>query len=174
MARAARTTSSAILLLTIVAAVLAHLPSASAGRAAKGSCRSVGNLQFNSVAPRRVPALSFCHKYRERTCCNRTHGDTLLRRNLALQVAGVGDRCVDVSAKVSCSACHPDYGTGRMVSICPSLCDEWYNACGDEFFATTMVRSLSLTHTPTPQTPCSLSLSLSLGMDVVPLPPPLL
>ena len=123
---------------TVLIFALFCLANALAAERTAGTCRSVGNLQFNSVAPRSVPALSFCHKYRENTCCNRTHGDVLLRRSLALQVAGVADRCVDVSAKVSCSACHPDYGTGRMTSVCPSLCNEWYEACGEDFFTSTM------------------------------------
>jgi hypothetical protein len=37
--------------------------------------------------------------------------------------------------RVACSVCHPLFGTGKITKICPSLCDTWFNACKDEFYA---------------------------------------
>ena len=46
--------------------------------------------------------------------------DIILKRNIGLNVG--------------CSPCDPRVGTSQIKGICTSYCNEWYNACRDDYF----------------------------------------
>ena len=75
-----------------------------------------------------------CNKYRSNTCCNATHVDLLKRPVHEARLANFNAKCREISDEFICRPCHPDVGTGRIQSVCPSLCNTWYSACQEEYY----------------------------------------
>jgi hypothetical protein len=110
-------------------------------------CRSTGGMKFDANQPSRQHlkgVLEHCSKYVRNSCCNATHNLPLKRMVLEPLVANFNKRCQEISEEMVCSACHPYVGTGRMDRICPDMCDEWFDACKEEFYtASSMSQSLT-------------------------------
>ncbi|OQS04739.1 hypothetical protein THRCLA_03039 [Thraustotheca clavata] len=99
------------------------------------TCRSVGTIKFDpSSVPMQQRVMEHCSKYHKSSCCNATHNVPLKRLILEPIAANVNVKCQQFHEELACSACHPHVGTSRIERICPDLCDEWYDACKDEFY----------------------------------------
>ncbi|KAF0697164.1 Aste57867_12158 [Aphanomyces stellatus] len=102
------------------------------------TCRSTGGIKFDPTEPSRQQKqrqLDHCSKYWKNSCCNATHTLPLKRQIMEPYVAGFNSKCQALHEELTCSACHPFVGTGRMDRICPDLCDDWFDACKDEFYS---------------------------------------
>ena len=96
---------------------------------------SLDGLHFLEEPPR-AHSLSMCRSYSDRTCCTETETNEYLTMVRSAELSEFSAKCVAFTARVLCSACDPDVGTGSVNSICASLCDNWYSACKDEFWET--------------------------------------
>ncbi|KDO31028.1 hypothetical protein SPRG_04215 [Saprolegnia parasitica CBS 223.65] len=104
---------------------------------AEARCRSTNGLKFDATEPPRLQrqgALEHCGKYWKHSCCNATHNLPLKRLVLEPLVANVNRRCQSLSEELTCSACHPLVGVGAIDRVCLDLCDDWFDACKDEFY----------------------------------------
>ncbi|TMW66484.1 hypothetical protein Poli38472_004249 [Pythium oligandrum] len=106
-------------------------------QAETGTCRSVGGLRFDPAerSMQRSKGLELCSQYRGNTCCNATH---MMRLRLKLRepvVAQFNRRCQKLTDEMTCSPCHPFVGTGKIKTVCPRLCDDWFNACRSEYYS---------------------------------------
>jgi len=115
---------------------------ADSGRCSEGEsqvlrCKSSGLFKFQDTPPKRRKAskLSMCQNFAKKTCCNKTHTNIALRKTREMALAGFPPACMQISEKVFCMNCHPSVGTGEITTICPKLCNSWYNACANEFFS---------------------------------------
>ncbi|KAI9920861.1 hypothetical protein PsorP6_000007 [Peronosclerospora sorghi] len=50
-------------------------------------------------------------------------------------VAKFSSTCQSLTEEMVCSSCHPLMGTWEIRNICPSLCNDWYDACKGEYYA---------------------------------------
>ncbi|CAK4073190.1 unnamed protein product [Aphanomyces euteiches] len=110
------------------------------------TCRSTGGIKFDPLEPSRQQkqrTLEHCAKYWQNSCCNATHTLPLKRQIMEPIVANFNTKCQAMHEELTCSACHPFIGTGRMDRVCPDLCDEWYDSCKDEFYTPSGGQSLS-------------------------------
>ncbi|KAL4110760.1 hypothetical protein PRIC1_002448 [Phytophthora ramorum] len=101
------------------------------------TCRSAGVLKFDSETHpmQRTKGMEVCSKYRKSTCCNATHAHPLRLKIREPVVAKFGRKCQRLTEEMACSSCHPLMGTWEMKNVCPSLCNDWYDACKDEYYA---------------------------------------
>ncbi|ETW06076.1 hypothetical protein H310_03670 [Aphanomyces invadans] len=109
-------------------------------------CRSTGGIKFDPTEPSRQQkqrSLEHCSKYWQNSCCNETHTIPLKLRVMEPHVAMFNSKCQALHEELTCSVCHPFVGTGRMDRICPDLCDDWFDACKDEFYTPDGSQALS-------------------------------
>ncbi|RHY45140.1 hypothetical protein B5M09_002119 [Aphanomyces astaci] len=109
-------------------------------------CRSTGGIKFDPTEPSRQQkqrSLDHCTKYWQNSCCNATHTIPLKRRVMEPIVALFNSKCQALHDEMTCSACHPFVGTGRLERICPDLCDDWFDACKDEYYTPDGSQALS-------------------------------
>ncbi|CAI5705262.1 unnamed protein product [Peronospora effusa] len=101
------------------------------------TCRSAGVLKFdlNTHPMQRTKGMEVCSKYRKSTCCNATHGHALRLKIREPVVAQFSRKCQALTEEMTCSSCHPLMGTWEMKNVCPSLCNDWYKVCKDEYYA---------------------------------------
>ncbi|KAG7378834.1 hypothetical protein PHYPSEUDO_009459 [Phytophthora pseudosyringae] len=101
------------------------------------TCRSAGVLKFDAetLPMQRTKGMEVCSKYRKSTCCNATHAHALRLKIREPVVAKFGRKCQAMTEEMACSSCHPLMGTWEMKNVCPSLCNDWYDACKDEYYA---------------------------------------
>jgi hypothetical protein len=86
-------------------------------------CDSLQGLRFNTVPPvkkSQANPLSFCQGYWKNTCCNKSHTDTLQRRDRLVAAAKFSADCRHHMELVTCSSCHPDVGTFLFYIFFPS------------------------------------------------------
>jgi hypothetical protein len=102
--------------------------------------------------------MEVCSKYRKSTCCDASHanplrmyeelagdykggallvlivllGDRKIREPV---VAKFGHKCQRLTEEMACSSCHPLMGTWEMKNVCPGMCNDWYDACKDEYYS---------------------------------------
>ena len=92
------------------------------------TCQSQHGFSFNPIAPVKKAysrPLSYCKKYEQNTCCNKTHTDYILRLSAAAASGGFKETCRAFTDTVMCSICHPQVGTAQLSTVCPSLCNKW-------------------------------------------------
>ncbi|KAG3116112.1 hypothetical protein PI124_g4641 [Phytophthora idaei] len=101
------------------------------------TCRSAGVLKFEPETHpmQRTKGMEVCSKYRKSTCCNATHVHALRLKIREPVVAKFSRKCQALTEEMACSSCHPLMGTWEMKNVCPSLCNDWYDACKDEYYA---------------------------------------
>ncbi|KAG6612680.1 RxLR-like protein [Phytophthora cinnamomi] len=101
------------------------------------TCRSAGVLKFDQETHpmQRSKGMEVCSKYRKNTCCNASHSHALRLKIREPVVAKFGRKCQRLTEEMACSSCHPLMGTWQMKNMCPSLCNDWYDACKDEYYA---------------------------------------
>lgn len=124
---------------TLVLAVLLMGGAVQAEPKAKpdNTCRSAGVLKFDpdTHPMQRTKGMEVCSKYRKSTCCNASHAHALRLKIREPVVAKFNRKCQAITEEMACSSCHPLMGTWEMKNVCPSLCNDWYNACKDEYYA---------------------------------------
>merc|ERR1719491_1317726 len=85
-------------------------------------------------------SLSYCTLHSEHTCCEQAHVSRIFSKvnehNLSLFRNNV---CKTLTTQVLCSTCDGDVGTGirannGSVSLCPTFCNAWFQACKDEYW----------------------------------------
>mmetsp|Transcript_52124 Transcript_52124/g.124155 ORF Transcript_52124/g.124155 Transcript_52124/m.124155 type:complete len:298 (+) Transcript_52124:89-982(+) len=99
-------------------------------------------LGFNSSSgpkDRSKQDLQFCTEHHKRTCCERNHTRQVLSW-YGLFSTERSEKCMRLSRLVGCGLCDGDVGVGmksesNLVLLCPSLCERWFQACSDDFFA---------------------------------------
>ncbi|CAH0476649.1 unnamed protein product [Peronospora belbahrii] len=100
-------------------------------------CRSAGVLKFDSETypMQRTNGMEVCSKYLKSTCCNATHSHALRLKIREPVVAKFSPKCQALTEEMTCSSCHPLMGTWEMKTVCPSLCNDWYRVCKNEYYA---------------------------------------
>mmetsp|Transcript_6950 Transcript_6950/g.12381 ORF Transcript_6950/g.12381 Transcript_6950/m.12381 type:complete len:296 (+) Transcript_6950:79-966(+) len=99
-------------------------------------------LGFNSSSgpkDRSKQDLQFCTEHHKRTCCERNHTRQVLGW-YGLFSTERSEKCTRLSRLVGCGLCDGDVGVGlksdaNLVLLCPSLCERWFRACAEDFFA---------------------------------------
>ncbi|GBG27235.1 Hypothetical Protein FCC1311_034572 [Hondaea fermentalgiana] len=122
--------------LTALAA-LAALAALVLGDAARADAAAGESCLDGGVAAWRSGGLALCSRFARKTCCSREQAAALYASWVGTQRAGFAPRCAEMFETVMCMPCDPEVGLGRKRIICKSTCDAWFDACKDEFFATT-------------------------------------
>eukprot|EP00928_Gymnodinium_smaydae_P054164 TRINITY_DN37983_c0_g1_i1.p1 TRINITY_DN37983_c0_g1~~TRINITY_DN37983_c0_g1_i1.p1 ORF type:complete len:373 (+),score=69.25 TRINITY_DN37983_c0_g1_i1:100-1119(+) len=99
-------------------------------------------LGFNeSVGPkdRTGQDLAFCNEHHARTCCEKNHTKQAIAGFAAFSQEH-SSRCVQMARLALCSVCDGDVGIGlkaqlNSIRLCPSFCQQWFQACREDFFA---------------------------------------
>ncbi|KAF4321316.1 hypothetical protein BBO99_00001499 [Phytophthora kernoviae] len=101
------------------------------------TCRSAGVLKFDQETHpmQRMKGMEVCSKYRKSTCCNASHSYALRLKIREPVVAKFGRKCQRLTEEMACSSCHPLMGTWEMKNVCPSVCNDWYDACKGEYYS---------------------------------------
>ena len=118
--------------------MIPHPPTPPPTSPRRAVCRSQGPVQFNPIRPvrkARTKPLSFCHKYKQNTCCNRTHTDVIMRQDRFAVAAHFAEPCRAMTELFLCKICDPRVGTMEVSTVCPGTCRRWFGACKDEFYS---------------------------------------
>lgn len=131
-----------------------------AGAARNCSTTSWGGVQldFRRRPPHdaRAAPLKACRAMSAYTCCGPSDDASILAAQRAyLAGEGTPTACSRIAATVLCTACHGEFGTGRISGVLPSMCSDWcvaqrwvrrrapahaarrFAACADLWFAAT-------------------------------------
>ncbi|KAK3282378.1 hypothetical protein CYMTET_9880 [Cymbomonas tetramitiformis] len=104
-------------------------------------CRPQEGLQLDkAISPSRQNSLTFCHQYKDCSCCNVSHTANI-QRNLEHVLHGdeVSSSCKAFSSLMACRVCDPEVGVGLKWPLCESTCTEWFEACQLDYFAFTPI-----------------------------------
>ncbi|CEG36126.1 RxLR-like protein [Plasmopara halstedii] len=125
------------IVLPLVLVLLAGVVDAESKSKPNKTCRSAGILKFDpSTRPiQHRKRLEVCSKFQKRTCCNATHTVALRLKIREPVVAKFSRKCQELTEEMICSSCHPLMGTWEMKNVCPSLCNDWFDVCKDEYYA---------------------------------------
>lgn len=69
------------------------------------------------------------------TCC-----DLSVTRSLQVRLQHLAEdlsfsrSCLNSLKVIHCMVCDPLVGVGLTTAICPSLCDEWFHQCQNDYF----------------------------------------
>uniref|UniRef100_A0AAV1UKS1 Folate receptor-like domain-containing protein n=1 Tax=Peronospora matthiolae TaxID=2874970 RepID=A0AAV1UKS1_9STRA len=133
MMKATRVCTALVVVLLSIGSPVQARPKSKPG----STCLSSGMLKFDpqSHPSQRTNGMEVCSKYRTSTCCNATHAHSLRLKIREPVVAKFSSMCQALTEEMTCASCHPLMGTGEMKNVCPRLCDRWFNACKDEYYA---------------------------------------
>lgn len=112
----------------------------SAGEPAEEPCsKALGFNDTQGPKDRSFQDLQACTEHHKRTCCERNH-TAKVRSAWSAFANERSQRCAKMGQLVLCSVCDADVGIGtkssaNVVSLCPSFCRRWYQACVEDFFA---------------------------------------
>ena len=77
----------------------------------------------------------FCEQYQHCSCCNASHVVAVSRTLAAQDSAPLSSGCQAMTAKLACSICDPEVGTGGKQRICANTCTQWYSQCQRDYFS---------------------------------------
>lgn len=106
--------------------------------AAAATCKPQGLLKLMAPypPPRNMGVLPFCSEYAACTCCEHQHIAQIYHGLRAVLVdASFSPQCASYLGKLACRVCDPLVGTGQRPKVCRHLCDSFFGACADEYFA---------------------------------------
>merc|ERR1712228_379346 len=83
--------------------------------------------------PRRYK-LPFCSQYKK-SCCRPSDTQRIFNEiKPILQSDDISSKCRQLTTDIYCSSCDPGIGTKQMNGICINYCNEWYDACRNEYY----------------------------------------
>ena len=111
------------------------------------TCRArVATLRFNNSLRPHIKTtwepLITCRSFSNHTCCSRSDSEEIKRLNLMGASAGHSDRCRSFTKLFNCMPCDGDVGTGLKTAACAGFCNDWFDACRDEFYKTSQDGSI--------------------------------